>query len=69
MIENLQVCGFYEELEEWIEGNNRERNYPDLGEKKKAMGIALATTPYLFDTSRTKAKYQVTIQIKYYQEV
>lgn len=69
VIENLQVCGFYEELEEWIAENNRERNYPNIGEKKKAMGIALATTPYLFDTSRTKAKYQVTIQIKYYQEV
>ncbi|MRM91223.1 chloramphenicol resistance protein [Faecalicatena contorta] len=68
VIENLSNCGFYEEFAEWLEECDKGRTYPDIGEKREVMRVKASTTPYVFDTSETTAKYQIQVIMKYYQK-
>lgn len=66
-IENLANCGFYEEFADWIEECNRNKVFPDIGEKREVTKMWAATTPYVFDTVEATAKYQIQVMMQYYQ--
>ena len=68
VIENLSNCGFYEKFSEWLEECEKARTYPDIGNGREVMRIRAATTPYVFDTSESTAKYQIQVTMKYYQK-
>lgn len=68
VIENLSNCGFYEQFSDWIEECNRKGVFPDIGNKREVTRIKVTTTPYVFDTSETTAKYQIQVNIQYYQK-
>lgn len=67
VIENLSNCGFYEEFSEWLEECNRNNVMPDIGDDRIVTSICATTTPYVFDTSESTAKYQIQVVMKYYQ--
>lgn len=67
VIENLSNCGFYEEFSEWLEECDRNKEVPDIGENRIVTSIRATTTPYVFDTSESTAKYQIQVVMKYYQ--
>ena len=68
VIENLSNCGFYEGFSDWLEECDKARMYPDIGDQREVMRMRAATTPYVFDTSESTAKYQIQVTIKYYQK-
>lgn len=68
VVENLANCGFYEEFADWIEDCNRKGVYPDIGSNKEVTKMVATTTPYVFDTSVSTAKYQIQVNIRYYQK-
>lgn len=68
VIDALVSCGFYDALCDWIEKQDRVRIYPEIGEDKKVTKMKVNTTPYVFDTTETTAKYQVSIELNYYQK-
>ena len=68
VIENLSNCGFYEGFSDWLEECEKTRTYPDIGDKREVMRMRAVTTPYVFDTSESTAKYQIQVTIKYYQK-
>lgn len=68
VIDNLSNCGFYEDFAEWIEECNRQRKFPDIGEKREVTKIYATTTPYVFDTDVSTAKYQIQVMMQYYQK-
>lgn len=67
VIENLSNCGFYEEFAEWLEECDRNKEVPDIGKNRTVTSIRATTTPYVFDTSESTAKYQIQVVMKYYQ--
>lgn len=67
VIENLSNCGFYEEFADWIEECNIKRVFPSIGEKREVTKMRATTTPYVFDTSESTAKYQIQIVLQYHQ--
>lgn len=69
VIENLSNCGFYEEFAKWLEECDVSRTYPDIGEKREVTRIRATTTPYVFDTSDTTAKYQIQVVLRYYERI
>ncbi len=69
VIENLENSGFYENFVDWIEQNNEKglSNLIDLGENRKAIAIEISSMPYVYDTEENTARYQVQLNLKYYQ--
>ena len=69
VIDNLENSGFYEEFVDWIERNNAKglSNLIDLGENRKALEIGINSLPYVYDTEENTARYQVQLNLKYYQ--
>lgn len=68
VIDALVSCGFYDSLCDWIDKQNRMRKYPEIGANKRVTNMKVNTTPYVFDTTETTAKYQVSIELNYYQK-
>jgi len=68
VLENLENCGFYEDFADWIEECDANKKYPDIGEGREVTKLAVTTTPYVFDTSMTTAKYQIQVLMRYYQK-
>lgn len=68
VLDNLANCGFYEDFADWLGQCNREKKFPDIGEGREVTQIVAITTPYMFDTSETTAKYQIQVVMKYFQK-
>lgn len=68
VIDNLANCGFFEDFSEWIEECDKIGKYPDIGENREVTKMRVTTTPYVFDTSVSTARYQVQVMIQYYQK-
>ena len=64
-IDNL---GFFEDFSDWIDMQNKKRNYPDLGEEKKAQKIEVTTSGYIFAPETDTARYQIQCRLTYYQK-
>lgn len=68
VLDNLANCGFYENFADWLDQCNKEKKFPDIGEGREVTRITATTTPYMFDTSETTAKYQIQVVMKYFQK-
>lgn len=67
-LQNLENSGFYEKFSDWIEEQNEIGNLPLLEDGKKATGIEVLTSGYLFDSTEDKARYQIQLRLTYYED-
>lgn len=63
-IENLH---FYEEFEEWIEEQNDNEVFPDLGDKIP-VSIEVLTRGYAMSADSNTARYQIQLRLLYEEE-
>lgn len=64
--DRIENNGFGESLTEWVNEQDKIRNYPDIGMKTQAISV---TTPfYIGKTETNNSLYQMTIAIKYIKE-
>ncbi|EDT74950.1 hypothetical protein [Clostridium butyricum] len=68
VFQNIDNIGFYDNLSEWLENNTRQGILPTLEEGKQALSIKAVSNGYAFDTDENLGRYQVQIQLTYYQE-
>lgn len=68
VFQNIDNIGFYDNLSEWLENNTRQGILPTLEEGKQALSIKAVSNGYAFDTDDNLGRYQVQIQLTYYQE-
>ncbi len=68
VFQNIDNIGFYDKLSEWLEDNTRRGILPQLEEGKQALSIKAISNGYAFNTDETLARYQIQIQLKYYQK-
>lgn len=64
-IDNL---GFFEKFSNWIEDQNHNRNWPDLGNGKKAQKLEVTTSGYVFAPETDTARYQIQCKLTYFQK-
>lgn len=64
-IDQIEACGFYDKLEEWIEKQDAEENLPKI---EGIQSIEVMAPGYLFDASQTVARYQIQCRILYEKE-
>lgn len=63
MLDQISASGFYEQLEAWIEEQNKIGNLPGI---PKATGIEVLAPGYLFDVYGTgMAKYEIQCRVTY----
>lgn len=65
VIDQLGTCGFYEELEQWIDENNK---VGDLPEVEGIQQLEVIAPGYLFNADQTIARYQIQCRILYVKE-
>lgn len=64
-IDNL---GFFEDFAAWIEAQNRAKNFPDLGDDRKATKLEVTTSGYVFTPDLETARYQIQCRLSYTQK-
>lgn len=67
-LQNIKNSAFYERLAEWVEDQNHAENLPELPPGMEATGLYVTSSGYLFDGSKTNARYQIQFQLKYFKE-
>ena len=65
VIDQIEACGFYDKLEEWIEQQDEEGNLPEI---EGIQRIEVMTPGYLFDANQKVARYQIQCRILYKKE-
>lgn len=68
VLENLENSGFYENFSDWLEQNNWNRIFPDLGEYRTPFRIEILSNGYAYDTGDDTARYQIQLNLLYYQD-
>lgn len=66
--ENIQNSGFYERFADWIEQNNQNGIFPDLGAYRTPYQIEITSSGYAYDTDERTARYQIQLNLCYTQE-
>lgn len=69
---NLEAMEFADGFSEWVDEQNTNRNYPDLGERKTVQGIeVLQNMPNLSGINAAEgfAVYQIQVRIVYREEI
>ena len=64
-IENLH---FYENFEEWIEQNNDNGVFPDLGSNRAPVSLEVLTRGYVLSADEETARYQIQLRLVYEEE-
>lgn len=64
-IQNIGNIAFYEELSDWIEGQNRAEVFPEMPGGKYPEELRAVSSGYLFDESMESARYQIQIELIY----
>lgn len=64
-IENLH---FYENFEEWIEQNNDNGVFPDLGSNRTPVSLEVLTRGYVLSADEETARYQIQLRLVYEEE-
>ncbi len=64
-IENLH---FYENFEEWIEQNNDNGVFPDLGSNRTPVSLEVLTRGYVLSADEETARYQIQLRLIYEEE-
>ena len=61
--DQIEASGFYEELEKWIDEQDKIKNFPDI---PGVIGIEAIAPGYLFDlTAVNMAKYEIQCRVIY----
>lgn len=68
ILSQIANSGFWEALSDWVEAQNRKRNFPKMPVGKTARKIEVATTHYLYRTGENTARYQVQMKLTYFQK-
>ena len=68
ILQNIAESGFWEQLTEWVEQQNRNRNYPKFDNAKRVRNIAVTSTHYLLASTPTTARWQIQLAVTYYQK-
>lgn len=66
IIDQINACGFYEQLEEWIEIQSKKGNLPSI---KGIQSMEVLSPGYLFDAEQGIARYQIQCRILYLKEI
>lgn len=66
--QQLDNLCFFEEFEEWLDLQNRNRSFPELGEGRTARKIEVTTSGYAFAPETDLARYQIQCRLTYYQK-
>lgn len=64
-IDNL--C-FFEEFEQWLDAQDRARNFPDLGAGRTGLKLEVTTSGYVFANDSSTAQYRVQCRLTYFQK-
>lgn len=69
-LENLKACGFYEQLADWLESNNRTGILPVLPAGCTALSMETTTNGYCIrtDIQQNVQRYQVQCRLLYFKE-
>lgn len=69
-LENLKACGFYEQLADWLESNNRAGILPVLPAGCTALSMETTTNGYCIrtDIQQNVQRYQVQCRLLYFKE-
>lgn len=65
IIDQIEACGFYEQLEDWITDNNRKHILPDIAGVQR---IEVISPGYMFDAEASTALYQIQCRVLYLKE-
>lgn len=68
VLTNLANSGMYDTLSDWVRLQNQLRNFPDFGTGKQVRSIQVTSTGYIFENDADKARYQIPLQITYYDK-
>ena len=68
ILENIANSGLYDDLSNWVRTQNRLRAFPNLGEGTQVRFIQVTSTGYVFENDADKARYQIPLQITYYDK-
>lgn len=64
----IEVANFYENLQEWFEEQNHNKNLPELGNSLRALRIEVTSSGYLYSSDTKTARYQIQCRLIYYKE-
>lgn len=64
---NIEKSGFFERLQDWIEEQNKKRNFPDMGEGREPRSLTCLTAGYLYTSEENIAHYQIQLRLIYYK--
>lgn len=69
-LENLKVCGFYEQLSDWLEKENRAGRLPELPAGAVPQKIETTTNGYCIsaDIQQNVQRYQIQCRLLYFKE-
>lgn len=67
-LSQIANSGFWEKFADWVEEQNRRRNYPTMKTGQTPRKIEITTTHYLYGATENTARYQVQMKLTYYQK-
>ena len=68
ILDNIANSGFYDALSDWVQAQNKARNFPNMGTNKVVRNIKTTSTAYIFEAGADTARYQIPLQITYYEK-
>lgn len=68
VLENIENSNFYDEFADWIERNNWNGVFPDLGDYRTPYRVEITSSGYVFDAGDDTARYQIQLNLYYYQD-
>ena len=66
--QQLDNLAFFEQFEEWVDAQDRARNFPDLGAGRQVRRLEVTTSGYVFAPDTETARYQIQCRMTYYQK-
>lgn len=68
-LQNIENSAFYEKFARWVEEQDRAGNFPEMPEKCYPQEMTVLSPGYLYDGAMKNARYQIQLELNYYQEV
>lgn len=66
--QQLDNLCLFEAFEEWVDKQNRARNFPDLGDGRTVQKMEVTTSGYVFAPDTDTARYQIQCRLSYFQK-
>ena len=67
-LQMMSASGFYEDLCDWVESQNRKGKLPELPEGMYADSIEVLSPGYIYDITGKNARYQMPMRLIYTKE-